>query len=109
MRYLLFAIFVAAGAQPVAGAGVDFARDVRPIFEARCVSCHGPEKAKAGWRLEVGGGARRGGGSGVAIVPGRASDSLLIKLVEGADADRVTPAKGERLTAEQVAALRRWV
>ena len=27
---------------------IDFARDVKPIFAAHCVSCHGAEKQRAG-------------------------------------------------------------
>ena len=34
---------------PPAGRQVDFAKDVRPIFAARCYGCHGPEKPKSKW------------------------------------------------------------
>jgi len=36
-----FAADAAAQAQPI-----DFQREVWPLLEARCISCHGPEKQK---------------------------------------------------------------
>ena len=40
---------------------VDFAKDVRPILERSCLGCHGPEKQKSGYRLDVREIALRGG------------------------------------------------
>ena len=43
------------------------------------------------------------------IVPGKADDSLVVRLTAGLEEDRVMPPKGERLTSQQVAALRAWI
>ena len=84
---------------------VDFARDVRPILEGRCYSCHGPKKQQSDFRLDDKARALRGGTEGVAIVPGHADKSPLIQRISpGADPEVAMPPKGERLTAEQVAA-----
>jgi uncharacterized membrane protein len=32
---------------------LDFARDIRPIFEAHCLECHGPRQAKNDFRVDV--------------------------------------------------------
>ena len=53
--------------------------------------------------------ALRGGDNGKAIIPGKSSESLLIKNVSGENADTVMPPKGERLTAKQIAMLRQWI
>ena len=37
---------------PVPGQLIDFDRDVKPIFVAQCLSCHGPEDDKAGFRID---------------------------------------------------------
>ena len=66
---------------------VDFDRDVKPIFAKHCVSCHGPEKAKSGLRLDRRTDAITGGDGGKVIVPGKSADSTLIKLVSSDDAD----------------------
>jgi len=100
------------GAQPAPAAKaapVDFTKDVRPILDRHCVSCHGPEKQKGGLRLDRRADALRGGDGGKAIVPGTPADSPLLKLVSGADPDNVMPPRGERLTAAQVDILRAWI
>jgi mono/diheme cytochrome c family protein len=33
-------------------AAVDYARDVQPIFASHCYSCHGPQRALGGLRLD---------------------------------------------------------
>src|SRR5581483_1994570 len=52
---------------------------------------------------------RKGGNSGPAVVPGKASDSLLIRAVSGADGVEPMPPKGPRLGAPEVALLRAWI
>ncbi len=32
---------------------VDFVHEVRPIFEKHCYECHGPEKQKNDYRLDI--------------------------------------------------------
>jgi hypothetical protein len=93
---------------------VNFARDVRPILADNCFACHGPDdqKRKAKLRLDTreGAFAKREGGEPV-IVPGKPEESDLIDRVENDDPELLMPPKksGKRLTAEQVAVLRRWV
>ncbi|HEX4607558.1 MAG TPA: DUF1549 domain-containing protein, partial [Urbifossiella sp.] len=102
------------GAQPAPeakakAAAVDFARDVRPILDRHCISCHGAEKQKGGLRLDRRADTLRGGDSGKAVVPGNTGASLLLKLVSGTDPDNVMPPRGERLTSAEVGVLRAWV
>src|SRR5579863_7881066 len=74
---------------------VDFVADVRPIFVARCYSCHGPEKQKSGFRLDVQKVALEGGEIGGAIVRGESADSPLIAYVGGLDSGMQMPPEGE--------------
>ena len=94
---------------PPVARDVDFARDVQPILERNCLRCHGEEKQKGELRLDTKATAFRGGGDGPAIVAGKSADSLLIQLVAGLEADRVMPAKGDRVTTEQIGILRKWI
>jgi mono/diheme cytochrome c family protein len=95
------------------GAGPDFAREVRPILERSCFGCHGPEKQKSGYRLDIRESALKGGDSGkAAVVPHNAKASPLIRYVSGEDAEIVMPpAKSEvpKLTTAEVATLRAWI
>ena len=89
---------------------VDFAREIQPIFQERCLACHGSQTQLHGFRLDRRSDALRGGDSGVpAIVPGNSSDSLLLRYVAGLDPEVVMPPEGPPLTGEQVELLRRWI
>jgi mono/diheme cytochrome c family protein len=91
-------------------APVDFRREIEPIFIKRCFECHGPDVQKAKLRLDNKGLALKGGKSGKPLlVMGKSAESELIARVTAADPDDVMPAKGERLTAEQIALLKQWV
>jgi len=99
----------AANLPPPATHKIDFTKEIKPIFEASCVKCHGRGKAKGGFNLENRDTALSGGDSGPAIVPGKSADSYLIELVAGVDPDNVMPQKGSKLKPEQVGVLRAWI
>ncbi len=89
---------------------VDFVRDVRPIFEKHCYSCHGESKQKSGLRLDIKSEAFKGGdGYGELVVPGDVDDSPLIELVSTEDEDSRMPPDGEPLSPAEIATLTRWV
>ena len=92
-----------------AKAKVDFARDVKPIFDVACVKCHGKGKDKGGFSLETRAAFLKGGDTGAPIVSGKSAESLLIELVSGLDPENVMPKKGSKLKPEQVALLRAWI
>ena len=85
---------------------------VRPIFEAKCIRCHGPEKQKAGYRLDQKEIAFKGGESGeVAIKAKEPMRSNLVRLIMlPRDHDDVMPPDGkEPLTPEEVMTIVHWI
>src|SRR5436190_5176925 len=102
----------AAELPPPAETKVDFARDIKPLFDRSCIQCHGPEKAKSGFRLDNREAALRGGDNGKAILPGDSANSPLVLVVAGLhpDIERMPPkGKGDPLTAEEISLLRAWI
>jgi mono/diheme cytochrome c family protein len=89
---------------------VDYAREIRPLFERHCYECHGAKKQEAGLRLDQKASALAGGELGRDIVPGKSSESLLIAAL-GGTSDQVSrmPEKREPLSAEQIARVARWI
>jgi hypothetical protein len=87
---------------------VDYARDIKPVLMARCVSCHGAIQHKGGLRLDTARAMIAGGDSGPAIEPGHVEDSLLLDRVTAEEGRRMPP-EGEPLTSLQVERLREWV
>src|SRR5207237_6034612 len=95
---------------PMSAATIDFRREIEPIFVKRCSECHGPDKQKSDLRLDQRSAALRGGKSGKpAIIPGKSSESEVIRRVTTTDPDDLMPSKGEPLTPEQIEALRSWI
>ena len=103
--------FDAAKLPPPASKQVDFARDIRPLFEARCWKCHGEARHESGLSLFRREAAMAGGDNGKAFEPGKSAESRLVRYVSGLDSDTVMPpeGEGERLSAEQVGLLRAWI
>ena len=102
LRILLLLSLVSA----VARAG-DFARDVAPILERRCMRCHSATKPKGDFSLTSREAAFRGGESGPAVTPGKPESSPLLEQITG---DKpAMPAEGPPLTAAEVATIRAWI
>lgn len=98
--------------------GVTFDTDIKPIFEKSCAKCHGPEveKPKGKFKTETRASVLKGGGEGVAVVPGKPAESPLLAMVAHttAEEDYYMPpkdnkAKIEPLTKEQVGLIRAWI
>jgi mono/diheme cytochrome c family protein len=93
---------------------VSFQHDIQPILAEHCFRCHGVDASsrQSGLRLDSRDDALKGGDSGEpAIVPGQAQRSQLIQRVSSQDADTVMPPPEENqaLSADQIAALTRWI
>ncbi len=102
----LLAGLVAAGAY-AQGAADYFETRVRPLLAEKCFSCHTQSKM-GGLEMVSRAAFLRGGQSGPAVEPGAPERSLLIRAVRyGDDSLRMPPT--ERLSAEQVAVLTKWV
>src|SRR3954463_7401412 len=104
---VLFAM--AAGGFHANAALPSYDRDVQPILADHCYKCHGPAKQKGGLRLDLRARALEGGDSGKVILPGKGTESLLVKLISGVDHDKLMPPKGERLAPAQISVLKEWI
>ncbi len=95
-------------------ARVNFDRDIRPILSNNCFKCHGPDETKrvAGLRLDTMDGERAAAKSGRrAVVPGKSSESELIRRITSDDhLERMPPpATGKILSDEQLSLFKRWI
>ena len=94
---------------------IDFDRDIRPVLERNCISCHGSAKPKGGLDLSQGTKAFAGGNSGPVLVPHQPDKSLLYRVLTeqepGMDMPppSTPPEKGKKLTAKEVALVRDWI
>src|SRR5688572_15904057 len=79
---------------------------VDAIFVKSCVECHASDEPEANLVLENFDALMKGGENGPSIVPGKSSESLLVKLIEGFEVDGkkkiMPPGKRKKLTPEEI-------
>jgi hypothetical protein len=84
---------------------------VAPIFDDKCVQCHGPQKKKGKLRLDSLDFVMRGGKDGVVVIPGDAKNSELYRRVTlPRDNKDAMPAEGKPgLTAAELKVIEFWI
>jgi cytochrome c553 len=106
-------IAIAAEPSAAAGSAADLTSDphaaARAVLEARCIECHGPDAQESALRLDSRAGILRGGDFGPAAVDGKAERSELLRRIKTNNSEQMMPPDGERLAAEDVAALAAWI
>lgn len=70
-----------------------FESTIRPILVDQCYGCHSAQsgRSRGGYLIDTRDAARRGGGSGPGIVPGKPDESLLIQAIRYHDEDLQMP------------------
>ena len=97
-----------APARPAEAPGPAGYAAVQPIFTARCVRCHGPEKQKNGLRLDTRSAALEGGIDGPVVIPGDSAKSELVRRILGETKPRM-PYRQPPLDAAEIATIRAWI
>lgn len=89
----------------------NYARDIDPIMQKYCVSCHGGVDSDGQKVVEMGldltsyRGMMAGSTYGTVVEPGDPDNSLLLEMVEAGD----MPEDGEKVPAELITVLRNWI
>ena len=99
--------------EPLTLSTVDFVRDVRPIFENHCYGCHGKDKQKSGFRLDIKSRALHGGDNyGPLIDPATPGKSPILDWVSNPNpSERMPPIDSgyPALSTDQVEKLKAWI
>ncbi|MEJ1240457.1 PSD1 and planctomycete cytochrome C domain-containing protein [Chryseolinea sp. T2] len=83
---------------------------VRTILAHECFNCHGQAKVKGELRLDTKDHLFKGGKHGAVVVPGKPSDSELIRRVKlPRNHKDAMPEKGDGLSAAQIKLLEFWI
>ncbi|HND56171.1 MAG TPA: DUF1549 domain-containing protein, partial [Pirellulaceae bacterium] len=103
----------ARGDDAAAAAVEHFERKIRPVLAERCFECHSAKIAapKGGLRLDSRAALLKGGDLGLAVVPGKPNESLLLHAVNyDASASGVSEMPpGGKLSDAVIADVRRWI
>ncbi len=108
---IVISILIPAGTSLIAeDAVINFGRDIQPILEFNCVSCHDQNETEGGLRFDEAALFFEGGDGGQSLVKGKPDESLLIELVSLPEDDPdVMPSKGRILNGHEIAKLRQWI
>ncbi len=91
-----------------------YAKDIKPIFEKQCFSCHGPEKQKGKLRLDSLEAALKGGDEGEGIIKGKSAESQLVQAIARLDEDLAMPPEKkdgtiDAVSKENIGLIRAWI
>jgi hypothetical protein len=89
--------------------GIQFQKDISPIFQKACVKCHMDGAAMGKLRLDSEATVLAGGESGPAVISGKSSESLLIKRILGLGSAPRMPLGGEPLSPADIELVRHWI
>lgn len=89
---------------------IDFARDIAPVFEAKCSTCHSGKQAKGGFDMSSVANIVRGGKKGQGIVPGKPGESNVYLSLSHQKKPAMPPSsENDDLSPEQVALVKLWI
>lgn len=93
-----------------ASSAIDFNADIRPIFNTKCISCHGGVKESGGFSLFSREDALRKTKSGKsAIIVGNPDDSEMVKRLLSKDPEERMPYHAEPLSADEISKIKQWI
>ncbi len=104
---LLFACLAVAGRAATA----TYQAAIAPVLERSCVKCHGPEKQKAGLRLDSHAAVLRGSKDGLVVNPGDPEESEIVRRIGLSPGDDDLMPSGDRppLSQAEIATIRAWI
>lgn len=94
---------------PKSQPAVDFAHEVMPVFQKYCAKCHTGDQKKGGLAMNTRAELLAGGESGSVVVSGDATKSRMIELLESSDDSVWMPPEGPRVSAKEIATLKKWI
>src|SRR5215475_11926859 len=83
--------------------------DIKPLIQRRCLPCHSASEMRASLNLETFQGVMKGGGSGDVAKPGRASASMLYKVLAREEGVPQMPLGGAKLPDAEINKVREWI
>jgi mono/diheme cytochrome c family protein len=83
--------------------------ELQPLFQQRCVMCHGAASPAAGLSLDTLAGVIKGSGKGPVVVAGQPASSELVKRVKGQSQPRMPMTGPPWLSDPEVARIESWI
>ncbi len=89
---------------------MSFRKEIAPLLQRRCATCHSEESAKGGYRLDTFQRLTTAGDSELPpLVAGHAEKSELYQLLVESDANDRMPQRADALPKHEIALVERWI
>ena len=105
MLQILFAYMWVLGAEPSS----EYEKVVKPLFQARCLACHGALKQNGNLRLDTVASMLKGGKHGPVIQLQKPEQSELLVRIRSHEETEKMPPDGEPVEALQILAIEKWI
>lgn len=105
MSVLAVLWFILFGNPATLFAEVDFASEIAPVLQQRCLSCHNDQERKGDFSLETGESISQDG----FIVPGDAGASHLLDVIRVENGEARMPKNSDPLTSEEINRITKWI
>jgi mono/diheme cytochrome c family protein len=91
--------------EEISSGQVSFSNNIMPIFENRCIDCHGGRRTREGLDMKTYESLMNGSNNGPVVAPGDADASLLVELIVSGD----MPNRGPKVTPAELQLIIEWV
>jgi hypothetical protein len=86
-----------------------YADRIQPILAKYCVACHSHDAPESNLKLLSLASMITGGDSGPALIPGKPSESLILRRILGLDEPKMPPEDSAQPTPEEIETIQRWI
>src|SRR4051794_14544350 len=107
---LISSVAFAADKPAASAEKVSYFKQIRPIFQANCQGCHQPAKSRGDYVMTAFKSLLDGGASGdKAIVPGKPTDSRLLKDITPVKGKARMPEGKKPLHESEIELVKKWI
>ena len=86
-----------------------YADRIQPILAKYCVACHSHDAPESNLKLLSLASMITGGDSGPALIPGKPSESLILRRILGLDEPKMPPEDSPQPTPKEIETIQRWI
>jgi hypothetical protein len=86
-----------------------YADQIQPILAKYCVACHNHVYPESNLKLLSLASMTAGGDAGPALIPGKPSESLILRRILGLDEPKMPPEDSAQPTPEEIETIKRWI
>jgi mono/diheme cytochrome c family protein len=106
---ILVTCIASSGTQSIAADAPDYVKQIKPLMQKYCVSCHGEDDQESGLRLDYASLLIEGGDRGATVKSGDPDASLMVKVLHGTKGIQRMPLDQPKLSDANIDLIKLWI